>query len=300
MSRVVVVGDSLLDRDVVGTADRLCPDAPVPVLRDCRYVERAGGAGLAATLLARWGHQVTLVTAVADDALGRDLVRCLADEGVDVLALRGAGTTAVKTRIRAGAHPVGRLDQGSERLVPYDVDGRRVGRRLSAADAVLVSDYGRGVTADDVLRGLVESSDHRVWDPHPRGSTPPPGPTLVTPNLHEAAEVLGEPAAMTVADAGRQAAQLVARWHVMAVAVTLGGRGALLSTADGPPALVPTTEVRGGDTCGAGDAFAAAAAAALAEGTRLGDAVARAAEEASRFVAHGAASAVARERAASL
>ena len=299
MSRVVVVGDSLLDRDVLGRADRLCPDAPVPVLRDCRYVERPGGAGLAATLLARWGHRVTLVTAVADDLPGRDLTRCLADEGVDVVALRGDGTTAVKTRIRAGGHALGRIDDGSERLVPRDVDGRRVARLVASADAVLVSDYGRGVTADEVLREAVGSAAHRVWDPHPRGSTPVPGPTLVTPNLGEAAGFLHEPAATTVVDVGRQAALLVELWQVMGVAVTLGGGGCVLSTADGPPAVVPTTEVRGGDTCGAGDALAAAAAAALADGAGVADAIRQASETASRFVAHGAASVVARERPAS-
>ncbi|NDZ76636.1 D-beta-D-heptose 1-phosphate adenosyltransferase, partial [Streptomyces sp. SID10362] len=70
---LVVVGDALLDRDLTGSADRLAPDAPVPVVSECAERIRPGGAALAAYLAARDGREVTLVAGVGDDPAGRAL-----------------------------------------------------------------------------------------------------------------------------------------------------------------------------------------------------------------------------------
>ena len=84
---VVVVGDTLLDRDVEGVVNRLCPDSPVPVLDETAHVDRPGGAGLAAVFAAAQGAEVALVTALADDAGGARLSALLAAAGVQVYAL---------------------------------------------------------------------------------------------------------------------------------------------------------------------------------------------------------------------
>ncbi|MCX6464153.1 MAG: D-beta-D-heptose 1-phosphate adenosyltransferase, partial [Pseudonocardiales bacterium] len=97
---VVVVGDVLLDVDVEGSADRLCPDAPVPVLDVAAERDRPGGAGLAAAVLAASGVAVTLVTALADDADGARLRRRLAGD-VRLVTGPAEGGTAVKKRMRA-------------------------------------------------------------------------------------------------------------------------------------------------------------------------------------------------------
>ncbi|MDX6365565.1 MAG: D-beta-D-heptose 7-phosphate kinase / D-beta-D-heptose 1-phosphate adenosyltransferase, partial [Nocardioidaceae bacterium] len=99
MTRLVVVGDALLDIDVVGVARRLSPDAPVPVLDDIVEHPRPGGAALAAVMAADDGHDVTLVTAVGDDEDGRRLQGLLA--GVTVVALPYTGPTPVKRRVRS-------------------------------------------------------------------------------------------------------------------------------------------------------------------------------------------------------
>src|SRR5918992_1375548 len=108
---IVIIGDTLLDRDVDGTSDRLCPDAPVPVLDEQSASDRPGGAGLAALLAARHfakaapgapARDVVLVTALADDPGGARLSEQLAAAGVQVYALRLAGATPEKIRLRAG------------------------------------------------------------------------------------------------------------------------------------------------------------------------------------------------------
>src|SRR5204862_529326 len=93
--RLVVVGDALLDRDVVGTVDRVAPDAPVPVLAATQSVDRPGGAALAAALATDLGVEVTLIAPVPDDAGGARLRALLDDAGVKLCARWRAQALAV-------------------------------------------------------------------------------------------------------------------------------------------------------------------------------------------------------------
>lgn len=287
MSRLVVFGDTLLDSDVEGTVDRLCPDAPVPVVDVQARCWRPGGAGLAAVLAARAGHDVVLVTALGTDPAARRLVDLLGSH-VEVVRMPLRGTTVCKTRVRAGGRSLLRVDAGDGRAAGAPT-GDRFPTVLRDADAVLVSDYGRGVTSDPTVRDTLIGLARRVpvvWDPHPRGAPPVPGCRLVTPNEAEATRtVAGE------ADALATAAALRERWCCDAVAITLGDRGAALATAQGCIALpVPDIEVSPDrDPCGAGDAFAAAVTGALLVNCSMQMAVAAAVCAASRFVADGGA-----------
>lgn len=288
---LVVVGDALLDVDLVGTASRLTPDAPVPVVEDVETRERPGGAALAAVIAAAaTSREVVLVAPLdSDEAAAR--LRALLDGRVRLLPIPATGGTAVKRRVRVGDHSVVRLDSGapvaSLGALPADAAAA-----IRDAAALLVADYGRGTTAaSDVRTALTGARGPIVWDPHPRGADPVPNARLVTPNAAEAARVAPGPSGSGLAAVGARAEELIRHWGVGAVAVTLGARGALLSYGEGAPMVVPAVPVSGGDPCGAGDAFAAAAALALADGAVTGEAVAAAVAAASAFVARGGASA---------
>jgi D-beta-D-heptose 7-phosphate kinase / D-beta-D-heptose 1-phosphate adenosyltransferase len=290
---LVVVGDCLRDVDVHGAVDRLCPDAPAPVLAAEDHVSRPGGAGLTALLAARsTSRPVRLVTVLGSDA--SEMVALL--DGVEVVAVTAGGTTPTKTRMLAGDRVLLRVDSGGLSDVPVD---RPALDALAGAGAVLVSDYGRGLTADPAVREALTAVAARVplvWDPHPNGAPPVPGATLVTPNLSEARGYVRdlpgysredhaqgfphEPAALGEA--------LREQWGVAAVAVTAGSRGAVLRGATGT-SVTPADPARGGDPCGAGDRFAATAAVALADGAALDDAVRAAVHAAAEFVAAGGA-----------
>ncbi|RIJ51609.1 D-beta-D-heptose 1-phosphate adenosyltransferase, partial [Clavibacter lycopersici] len=108
--RIVVVGDVLLDVDMTGAAHRLSPDAPVPVIEVEESLPRAGGAGLVATMLARDGHDVRLVTVLSDDRHSATLRECL--QRIEVVAGPSGAPTPVKTRLRADGHAVARIDEG--------------------------------------------------------------------------------------------------------------------------------------------------------------------------------------------
>jgi rfaE bifunctional protein nucleotidyltransferase chain/domain/rfaE bifunctional protein kinase chain/domain len=289
---LVVVGDALLDVDLVGTASRLTPDAPVPVVEDVETRERPGGAALAAVIAAAATSREVVLVAPIDTDDGARRLRALLEGRVRLIAIPSSGGTAVKQRVRVGDHSVVRLDSGSTvaTLGPLP-DEAAVAIRDAAA--VLVADYGRGTTAaPDVRAALAGARGPVVWDPHPRGADPVTSARLVTPNGAEAARVADVAAdGAGLAAVGARADALIRQWGVGAVAVTLGARGALLSYGEGAPMVVPAGAVIGGDPCGAGDSFAAAAALALADGAVTGEAVAAAVAAASAFVAGGGASA---------
>ncbi|MGV9809551.1 PfkB family carbohydrate kinase [Micromonospora chersina] len=284
---VVVLGDTLLDRDVEGVVNRLCPDSPVPVLEETTHVDRPGGAGLAAVFAAAEGAEVALVTAVADDAGGARLGTLLAAAGVQLYALPLAGATPEKIRLRARGRVLLRHDRGGPAGDPGE-PSEAVLRLIATASAVLVSDYGRGVARHPALRAaLAATRAPVVWDPHPRGPAAVPGVSLATPNESEARELAkAPPGASRLVTASRGAQALRRRWQAGAVAVTLGGDGALLCHAGSTPLVVPAPAAEG-DTCGAGDRFAAAATLALAGGALVSEAVQEAVAEASAYVAGG-------------
>ena len=285
---LVVLGDAMLDIDLVARSARLSPEAPVPVLHDPVEHRRPGGAALAALLAVAGSRPVVLVAPVAADEPGRQLRELLAGR-LELVALPWAGSTPVKTRLRVADHPVARVDRGGDPgpIGPLPERAREV---LASAAAVLVSDYGRGVTADPEVRSaLAALTCPLVWDPHPRGAPPVPGCTLVAPNLAELAGVVTMDADPSLAAIRRAAQELARRWQARSVCVTLGSRGAMFCLADNAPHLVAPARVGAGDTCGAGDSFAAAAAAGLADGVLPSEAVALGVTAAGRFVAAGAA-----------
>lgn len=293
---IVVVGDTLLDVDVVGTAERLSPDAPVPVVDVQSTVDRPGGAGLVAKLLARDGQTVRLVTVLGDDPAAARLREILHD--VEVVAGPSGATTPVKTRLRAADHALVRMDSGTQ-SPPTPAATRLMVEAIAAADVLVVADYGRGVAEVPEIRSALQQRGAQVpllWDPHPRGPAPVPGTTLATPNLAEALRASGVPAGpqmvVTAADA---ASSLLKRWGCAAVAVTLGSAGALLlQHGSSAPRVMPAPPTEVSDPCGGGDRLVASLAVGLARQRPLADALADAVTDASHFLASGGVASLAR------
>jgi len=202
---LVVVGDVLLDREVLGTVERLCPEAPVPVLDQSEVLDRPGGAGLAALFAAsavsgrgpvaggehivpgRPAREVVLVGGISADESGDRIRELIGRSGVLLVEIPAPGPTPEKIRMRAGESLLMRLDRGGAGgigTVPAEAVSA-----IHAAGAILVSDYGRGVTADQRIRGALTDRAQGVpvvWDPHSRGGHPVAATRLVVPNRSEA------------------------------------------------------------------------------------------------------------------
>lgn len=289
MSRpmVVVIGDVVLDRDIVGRAARLSPDAPVPVVDVDGVRERPGAAGLAAQLCATGAVDVTLAAPIASDPAGRRLAAMLSSD-LSLVPMSHDGPTRHKTRVLARGQVVVRFDEGGPGE-PVDPPVELLRDVLRAADAVLVSDYGAGTTRHPAIRNVladVASAVPTVWDPHPRGGDPVPG-VIATPNLAEAAEAASRAGLDVEADAGALAVALCELWRANAVCVTAGAEGAHLAVAPNEAVALPAPWPASGDTCGAGDRFVSAVVKAMAEGAAIAEAAASGVAEATAWVAAG-------------
>lgn len=293
--RICVIGDVLLDRDLEGKATRLSPDAPVPVVDEEGSRSRPGGAGLAAMLAARDGHDVELVTVTGADRAGEELRDLIASAGIRLLDLGPVGDTREKIRIRASKRPVVRFDRGGKAAA--SPPGNRlpaVREAIRRADVLLFSDYGGGLSKSAPIRTLLEGRGERplVWDPHPRGADPVRGSDLVTPNTSELTDAGEPPNELTLSGLAEPARELRHRLSARSVCVTYGSRGALLVDEDDRAFAAPAEKAEHGDTCGAGDRFASAVTVALGSGMTGPEAVAVGVRCASDFVAAGGAGAV--------
>jgi D-beta-D-heptose 7-phosphate kinase / D-beta-D-heptose 1-phosphate adenosyltransferase len=283
-----VIGDALLDVDWNGTVDRVCRDAPALVLDTPDERARPGGAALAATLAAGSGAEVVLVTALSQDADGHRLAELLERAGVGIVDLGLHGPTPVKLRLRAGDQSIARVDKGCSPTVPPGRWSASARAAIAKADALLVSDYGRGVAAlPEVASAVGSFPGPTVWDPHRDGPLPPGATTLSTPNHVEAHHISGgagsppERLPGVVCLARNVAARLGCR-----TVVTAGPLGAVVADGGSAPTVVPAAPLRG-DPCGAGDRFAVSAALALAGGASVVTAVGRAVADAGAFIASG-------------
>src|SRR5215471_17592395 len=157
--RVLVIGDAMLDRYVYGSADRISPEAPIPVLRIQREQAMPGGAGNVARNVAAMGGRVSLIAVAAEDAAGATLRRLLADSIEPALVAEAGRPTTEKTRFVAGVQQMLRADH--EELRPMSAaTGQRilaaVEARIGDTDVVVLSDYAKGVLSDAVLRGVID------------------------------------------------------------------------------------------------------------------------------------------------
>lgn len=276
-ARVLVLGDLILDRYVVGSVHRLSPEAPIPVLRPTRQQATLGGAANVALNIATLGGQAWIAGVVGDDAAGAEIAQLLAASSriQACLTLSPGRPTTAKTRFMAGAHQLLRLDE--ETTAPIDAAAtasllERVDALLDTIDVVVLSDYAKGVLCDEVLgRVLALASARRkivIADPKRADFSTYRGATLLTPNeaeirLATRIEVHDDASAER---AGRAA---LAVSEADAVLVTRSEKGMTLVRRDAPTVHLPTRAREVADVSGAGDTLVAALAVALAAGAAL-------------------------------
>ncbi len=287
---LVVCGDAFLDRDIAGSAGRLSPEAPVPVVDSAVALDRPGGAALAAALAARRPGETVLITCLGSDSRADQLRAMLQAAGVRLIDVGTSSTTMVKTRVRTADRTLLRYDTGPASSEPLALTSEGLDALESAA-AILVADYGRGMSADERIRTVLEATAARVpvvWDPHPRGGPPVPGTRLACPSGEDACQLVPDAAGNGLAGDVMRAHRLRQAWAVQHVCITRGAAGAVLvDSDDGLPKVVPAPRIPVADPCGAGDQFAVTAAHWLGCGALPSEAVNAAVAEATDFLFSG-------------
>ena len=276
---VLVVGDLMLDRYIVGEVDRISPEAPVPVLRHAHRYARPGGAANVAMNLAGLGCQALLAGFWGDDGERGELEQLLSAAGVDSIGVvTSALPTVSKTRIVGRTQQLLRLDIESQEQ-PSAEDRARLAERVEAlvekAHAVILSDYAKGTLTAEICERVIRKARRAgipvLADPKTPDLSKYSGATAVCPNLQELALATGTSARDT--DALLAAGDEQRREHdIQYLLVTMSEKGMRVLSNEGS-FHSPARAREVFDVSGAGDTVIAAVTASLAAGLRIETAV---------------------------
>ena len=279
-SRVLVLGDIMLDEYVWGTVSRISPEAPVPVVSVRSESLKIGGAGNVAANIAALDGQAEIVGVVGTDPAAERLAHELTRAGVkaDGLVVDAARPTTIKSRVVAGSQHVVRFDRESDVPLPPAVRRRvleQVRARLPQADVLLISDYAKGVVGARLVREVLAAAAREkkcvAVDPKVQHVPLFRGVTVIAPNHHEAAAAV-RIMVRDEADLLRVGQALLRRLQAQAILITRGEHGMSLFEPGRPVTHIPTVAREVYDVTGAGDTVMAVLALALAAGASMREA----------------------------
>lgn len=275
--RVLVVGDIMLDRYIWGKVSRISPEAPVPVVKLERTTVTLGGAGNVANNLSGLGCGVSVVGVCGRDHAAAELQQLLSQKSITHQLIEEAGRpTTTKTRIMAHTQQALRLDEESSRALSPETEQRvlaAASRELGKCQAVILSDYGKGLFASGTItRNIIQEARQLripvLVDPKGTDWQRYHKATCITPNASELEAVAGtvpeddEAALISAAHAVRS--RFDADWLL----VTRGPKGMCL-VGPSQPVVIPAEAREVYDVSGAGDTVIATLAAALAAGQSM-------------------------------
>jgi len=258
---VLVVGDIILDEYIWGKAERLSPEAPVPVLEVDKYDYILGGAANVANNIKSLGGKVSLAGVIGNDLQGEKLREILSSNDIDNSCLINDfhRPTTVKTRLLAhNRQQLVRFDREVKTLIPRETEVKLIQKIVDCApavDLILVSDYAKGVLTETFLKKIIslakEMNKPVLIDPKGLDFTKYCGATLITPNRLEAAQATKSARDSAPVELARKIRQQMNVEHVL---VTLGEEGILISSEDKIKTIpAVTSEVY--DVTGAGDSL---------------------------------------------
>lgn len=274
---ILVIGEAMLDSYLHGTADRLCQEAPVPVVAVTDPQDYPGGAANAAANVTSLGGKALLLSVVGNDLDSDRLQEALRQRGVscDQVLKSSQRLTLSKQRVVANSHLLARLDRGSTTAIAGDLEQQLITRlteRWPTCDAVLISDYGYGILTPRVIQAIA-----RLHVQHPRPIVVDSkqltaycaiAAHAVKPNYKEAIALLeltpqSHDRANQISPYGERLLDLTG---AKIVVVTLDCEGAIVFEQGQAAHYIPAQPMPPANTSGAGDTFVSALTLAFAAG----------------------------------
>ncbi|HEY9604379.1 MAG TPA: D-glycero-beta-D-manno-heptose 1-phosphate adenylyltransferase [Allocoleopsis sp.] len=280
---VVVIGDAILDSYLEGSTERLCQEAPVPVVALSNRKNIPGGAANTAVNIHSLGGQVTFLSVIGDDLEGKLLQQALEERGVstEYILTQPQRQTLAKHRVIASGQMLVRFDQGS--TYPIDSEAEQalidsLTQFYSQCDAVVISDYGYGILTPRVMEAIanLQSSTPQllVADSKNLAAYRHIGVTAVKPNYHEVMRLLNLPQRRDAISDGNTRADCITLYGeeilditgAQIAAVTLDTEGAVIFERGSLPYRTYAQPTAHSRATGAGDTFISALTLALAVG----------------------------------
>ena len=280
-TRILVVGDIVLDHYIWGKVSRISPEAPVPVVNVSKENLLLGGATNVVNNINALGGTVSVCGVIGHDEAGKQVVHLLRSQGIrtDGLIVEQDRPTTIKTRVIAHSQQVVRFDRETKLPIKADTHRRifeHVQKQVgSGLDAIIISDYSKGVVTKELVRDIVRlAKKHGVIvsvDPKVNHFGMYSGVTILTPNAHEASigskiEIEDEKSLL------KAGSFLLRQLKCAAVLITRGEHGMSLFEQKGSVIHIPTVAREVFDVTGAGDTVISALTLAMAAGANMVDA----------------------------
>ncbi len=276
---VLVVGDLMLDRYIWGEVSRISPEAPVQVVNVRKESLAPGGAANVAANIGALRGKSIVVGVLGRDGAKRELARIMKRYSADIRSVftDPKKPTTHKVRVMAQSQQLLRIDYENTEYINRDDEAKTIAnirKRIREANAVVVSDYAKGIITERIMRALVRLSKRTgiplIVDPKPRHAPLYRDSTLITPNEKEAREM-----ALVLGIRGEDIAGIgrgIQKKTGSNILVTRGEKGMSLLPLKGSAIHIPTMAKEVYDVTGAGDTVVAVLALALGAGTGLEEA----------------------------
>ncbi len=278
--RIVALGDLMLDEFIWGEVRRISPEAPVPVVEVKRETWHLGGAGNVVSNLLELGARAIPIGVVGDDEAGGLLRKRFAERNAEITGIIADASrpTTRKTRIVAHNQQMVRADREDRSPIQSEIEDRIVATfngALPDADAVIISDYDKGLLTPRLLQAAIQASQSQnrivCLDPKIRNFRHYRAVDVITPNQSEAERATN----IEIADetsliaAARSIREMLDCKNVL---ITRGEHGMSLLDAKGEMTHIPTVAREVYDVTGAGDTVIATLTLAMASGAHPGEA----------------------------
>lgn len=272
---ILVIGDIMVDRFIYGKVTRISPEAPVPVVEITKETNMPGGAANVASNITSVGGNVELIGIIGNDFAGKYLLNLLHTKNVKVSAVTKDNTrpTILKTRVVAHHQQVVRIDREVRGEFPkrkIEILISNFKKSLPYADAVILSDYGKGVICKELLKTVIASCRRKkipvVVDPKIEHFMSYRGVSCLTPNLQEAKEGIKALRCETEKDVRMIGIKIMKTLKPDSLIITRGEKGMTLFESDGKIKNIPTRAKEVFDVTGAGDTVIAIFTLSLAAG----------------------------------
>lgn len=282
-TKILVVGDVMLDEYIWGKVTRISPEAPVPVVNVHHETLMPGGAANVARNIRALNGRVALASVAGNDLCGNRLVKLLKEDKVDIRGLLKLknNNTILKSRVIAHSQQIVRIDKESN-TTPSANDVNKLCKYIKEVikdmDGVIIEDYGKGLISQDLVYFLTDICGKYnkllIADPKKGHSLDYTGVTAMTPNLEEALALAGldydgEYIPDKVSEAGKI---IMDKWGLKSILITLGEHGMNLLEKSGASLKIPTMAREVYDVSGAGDTVVGVFAAALCGGAAMKEA----------------------------
>ena len=274
---ILVIGDLMIDHYVWGSASRLSPEAPVPIVNVTNESTTLGGAANVAQNLVSLGAKVTLSGIIGDDGFGIRLKEIMAHEGIatDTILEDKKRPTTVKTRVLAGSHQLVRVDREVTEPIDQQLADELIGKLnndIEQADIVLFSDYGKGLFSADVTQRLIKLAQSKgkkvIIDPKGLDYGKYQGAFIIKPNRKELAEAAKTAQIKNIDDLQKAAKVILQQTDAEYLIVTLSEEGMVILD-ELTYKLLPVKATAVFDVTGAGDTVLATIAYFIASGLSI-------------------------------